>query len=262
MTTRKLLIVMVAANLLIVGLVTVMFQTGGLLAGSAPRSAGDGSTTHDPSLFPVVPQTMNYQGILKDSLEDPLNGRYDLTFAIYRWDSGLGWVSDWSETQSGVDVTDGLFNVELGSVNPLNGGIFEGVWSLGSGALELGVAVDGGTELSPRAPLVTVPYAYRAEYVNRFPSPHYDSGWQTIANDEFKTFTHNLGGSVDNYIVDLQFKKDDGTIHQAYYGMDYDDAGLIFGAYWWDLTTTQIQVRRGFNDPIVPNVRVRIWRID
>ncbi len=49
--------------------------------------------------------------------------------------------------------------------------------------------------------------------------PAYDSGWVYLGQDEAKTLTHNLGGNVDNYVVDMQYYANsvDG-INLRYYG--------------------------------------------
>jgi len=123
---------------------------------------------------------MNYQGILKDSGGTPLAGSHDLGFTIYRWNqSTSSYYSVWTEAHNDVAFTNGLFNVTFGDEGtPLRGDVFTGMGTntVLEGNLELGVKVDGGAELSPRTTLRSVPYAYRAEYVNRFPAPHYDSG--------------------------------------------------------------------------------------
>jgi hypothetical protein len=268
MTTRKVFTIMFVANLLTVVLVTAAFQAGGIVASPAPRTVGDAerAAAHDPNLRYTVPTTMSYQGILKDSSGNPLNGTHNLTFTIYWWQvtPSTQWINVWSETQNNVQVTNGLFNVELGSVNPLTSGdIFTGEYTLNAdeGSLRLGIRVDSGTEL-PRIPLVTVPYAFRADYVNRFPTPHWNSGWYTIAQGEAKTWTHNLGGNVDNYVVDMQFKGPSGGIHHEHYGGGYDNIGGWYGAYWHSLTTSQIKVFRASGDWAVEQVRVRIWRIE
>jgi len=31
--------------------------------------------------------------------------------------------------------------------------------------------------------------------------PNYDSGWVSVAQDQAKTLTHDLGGDTDNYVV-------------------------------------------------------------
>lgn len=265
MTTRKLFTIMLVANLLTVALVTAAFQAGGIVASPAPRPASDEATAFDPNLAPFVPWYMNYQGILKDNSGNPLTGQHNLIFTIYSWNQYISsYENVWTETHNNVPFTNGLFNVRLGTQgSPLYGSVFAGMGENGvwHGDLVLGIRVDGGAELSPRISLGTVPYAHRAEYVNRFPAPHYNSGWQAIAQNQLKTFTHNLGGNVDNYVVDVQFK-DAGGVHQAYYGWDHDDLAGDKGAYWGGLTTTSIYVWRAANDLGVVQVRVRIWRIE
>ena len=87
--------------------------------------------------------------------------------------------------------------------------------------------------------------------------PDYDSGWVSLAQDESKTLTHNLGGNTDNYIVNLTFKTSETAgINQLYYGgvdfgakppygMNEDDR---VGAYWRDLTNASISVYRRAED--------------
>jgi len=41
-----------------------------------------------------------------------------------------------------------------------------------------------------------------------FPRPDFDTGWYPILPGASATFTHGLGGDVNNYFVDLQFKSD------------------------------------------------------
>jgi hypothetical protein len=223
---------------------------------------------YDPLLNPSVPWYMNYQGVLKDSSGNPLTGQYDLTFTIYRYEQGVGYASTWSETHNDVQLTNGLFNVALGTEgNPLSGNTFTGMGVNGTwdGDLALGISVDGGAELSPRVSLGSVPYAHRAEYVNRFPTPHYDSDWQSISAGTTLSLTHNLGGDPDDYVVDLQFKNTgigDFGVHQWFYGVDYDNVGQNWGAAWHNLTGTSIKVTRGDDDGRADQVRVRIWRID
>jgi hypothetical protein len=68
-----------------------------------------------------VPNLLNYQGRLTDPSGNPKNGTFTMQFALYDAATGgnqLPSGSPWSETQS-VTVTDGVFNVLLGSVTPL-----------------------------------------------------------------------------------------------------------------------------------------------
>jgi hypothetical protein len=96
-----------------------------------------------------------------------------------------------------------------------------------------------------------------------FPKPDYNSGWYTISQNEEKTFTHNLYGDYNDYVVDLMFNDANGHHHKFYGGEQYDpdDFDAVRGAYWHDLTSTQIKVTRRSHDGYVNEVRVRIWVI-
>jgi hypothetical protein len=101
----------------------------------------------------AVPKTINYQGRLSDSEGVPVNGTVSMTFAIYNAPTGGELL--WSETQSSVTVTDGAFSVALGSVTLFTVTFDEEYY--------LGVKVGGDAEMTPRAALVSVPYALRAK---------------------------------------------------------------------------------------------------
>jgi len=96
--------------------------------------------------------------------------------------------------------------------------------------------------------------------------PAYDSDWWPIAPGTTLTLTHDVGGNVNNYVVDVEFKDPDGqlAVHQA--GLGGDFLGLPgaptaeHGAHWQRLTNTTIQVVRQQYDPYVGQVRVRIWQ--
>jgi hypothetical protein len=106
--------------------------------------------------------------------------------------------------------------------------------------------------------------SYSGALVGAFPRPAYDSGWTGITQGHSDPFTHSLGGSIDNYIVDLTCKS--GAPYNVNgYGvggdMWYEPIGnyYYYGAYWYNLTTSTITVTRGDNDDSCGWVRVRIW---
>jgi hypothetical protein len=71
------------------------------------------------ALTAEIPSMINYQGILTNDNGTVVNdGNYNLSFSIY--DAASGGSALWSETHSGVEVTQGLFNIMLGSVTPLD----------------------------------------------------------------------------------------------------------------------------------------------
>lgn len=101
------------------------------------------------------------------------------------------------------------------------------------------------------------------------PKPTYDSGWQPVAKGLTKQLVHNIGGSPDDYIVDLQFEDTSlafaiGINQRCYGGCDLGHNDSIYrnsrmGAYWRKLTNSTIEVGREIDDDFAHNVRVRIW---
>lgn len=101
----------------------------------------------------AVPSTIAFQGFLADASGLPIEGAVALDLALYN--TALGGSAIWSEHQAGVTVSEGVFAVALGHVNPLTMDLFDG------SPLWLGVDVDSTGEL-PRTSLQTAPFAFRA----------------------------------------------------------------------------------------------------
>jgi len=101
-----------------------------------------------------VPGLIGYQGTLADAYGVALDTTVAMTFSIYT--DSLGGTQVWTETQSAVEVGNGLFNVLLGRVNAIEDTVFNGPnrW--------LGVQVGGDAELAPRQRMASVAYAMRA----------------------------------------------------------------------------------------------------
>jgi len=102
-----------------------------------------------------VPKTMSYQGMLTDASDKPINGNYDLTFRLYSVQNGGSWL--WSETHNSANVNKGIFNVILGSKNPLNLPFDVKYW------LEVQV---GTNPESPRIELTSSPYSLNSQNVS------------------------------------------------------------------------------------------------
>jgi hypothetical protein len=104
-----------------------------------------------------VPAKMSYQGVLTDGSGAPVaDGNHCLVFKLYSVSTAGSAL--WTETQATVNTTNGVLTVVLGSVTSINIAC--------DGALWLGIAVDGGGELTPRIELTTSPYAFQAETVD------------------------------------------------------------------------------------------------
>ena len=102
--------------------------------------------------------TISYQGRLADSGGIPLTGKYNLEFRIY--DVPAGGTPLWTEMWTGansVDVSDGLFNVMLGSIDNTLASAIEG-----HDELYLGITVGTDDEMEPRVQLGSVPFSMQA----------------------------------------------------------------------------------------------------
>ncbi|MEQ8553360.1 MAG: hypothetical protein RIC06_22180 [Cyclobacteriaceae bacterium] len=111
-----------------------------------------------------VPSAINFQGNLTDPLTGNaiVDGSYDMNFALF--DADVLGSQLWSESQLGVSVQSGLFNVILGSVNQLEPFVFDQpVW--------LEITVSGET-LSPRIELAATAYSINSANTQSYESPY------------------------------------------------------------------------------------------
>lgn len=98
-----------------------------------------------------------------------------------------------------------------------------------------------------------------------FPRPNYDSGWQAYTPGQVRTFTHSLGGTLDNYVVDLMARAGTARTVRGMGGMEYiRDTGSAYvrefkGFCYQELSTSSIQVVRYGDDNYIDQIRVRIW---
>jgi hypothetical protein len=189
--------------------------------------------------FADVPSQISYQGTLTDSTGNPITGTRSMLFKLYS-DSTGGDYPLWSETQSSVEIANGLFSVQLGSVNPLSPTIFNGStrW--------LAIQIDPDTEdLTPRQPMITVPYGFRsadADHAVYADTANYsmvgtpDDDWQISGNNIYRE-TGNVGIGTSAPVAGLEVASGDsiqvklggafniGTNLQGYklYISDYDN---------------------------------------
>lgn len=108
--------------------------------------------------YAAVPNTVMFQGYLTDTSGVPLSGSHNLTFTIYDVDAAYTATAIWTSTVSGISVTNGVVNVELGgpgqTVLPAN--------TFSTGDRYLGIAIDGGAEMTPRQKITSVGFALKA----------------------------------------------------------------------------------------------------
>ncbi len=102
--------------------------------------------------------TIAYQGRLADSSGAPLTQTVNMGFRLYSAASGGAplWEEQWTGANS-VQVSDGLFNVMLGSLTPIP----QNVITVNTN-LFLGITVGTDSEMSPRVQLGSVPFATQA----------------------------------------------------------------------------------------------------
>ncbi len=104
-----------------------------------------------------IPRTINYQGYLTTASGVAVTGDVQMTLKIYLTDSAQLPIR--SETHASVVVTNGVFNVRIGS---------DAASPLGTSFLSpyfLGVTVGTDPEMMPRRPLSSAPYAVTAENI-------------------------------------------------------------------------------------------------
>ncbi|MBP7963347.1 MAG: hypothetical protein KBG20_15840 [Caldilineaceae bacterium] len=103
--------------------------------------------------------TIAYQGRLADSDGTPLTDTLNMSFRLYGQVSGgvALWTEQWTGS-NGVQVSDGLFNVMLGSLDPIP----QNIIITSNDNLFLGITVGTDGEMSPRVQLGSVPFAVQA----------------------------------------------------------------------------------------------------
>ena len=100
-----------------------------------------------------IPRTFSYQGALTQDGSPVSDGNHTITVSLYQEMSGGSPM--YSETQS-VQVTGSVFSMIVGSSTPIPASLdfSQEYW--------LSLSIDGGTEMTPRTALTSVPYAMRS----------------------------------------------------------------------------------------------------
>lgn len=162
----------------------------------------------------AVPGQVAYQGLLLDSGGAPVTGVVSLTARLF--DAETGGTSVWTESHPAVDVLDGVYSVDLGSITPLSSAI------LVSGLVYLEIQIDSET-LAPRQRLLAVPYALEAEHaanVGGFSSQYFTQMLQHV------DFDGNAPGNLDPR-EGLGDADNDGQAN--FLDADNDNDGLLDG---------------------------------
>ena len=166
-----------------------------------------------PPAEAAIPHLISYQGRLTNAAGQPITGSRPVSFRLY--DAGSGGSLLWQESHSSVTVTDGVFEVLLGSVNALNLPFDKQYY--------LATQVGSDAEMTPRQQITSSGYAYKAKiaedsdtldgfHASATPEANkllaldsnaklpisaifktYDSGWFPVSTNSTYTKTHNLG---------------------------------------------------------------------
>ena len=136
------------------------------------------------SIYSQVPNTLSWQGIVQDNNGANLDGQFNITTRLF--DVSSGGTALWTETQNNVQISDGLANLTLGEITPLNISFDTQLW--------LEVQVGAGTPL-PRIKLTSVPYALFSASSNP-----YNEG--TGINISGNTISATLGTSISTGELD------------------------------------------------------------
>ena len=100
---------------------------------------------------------INFQGKLVNlNGTNVTDGTYSIVFSIYNVASGG--VAIWTETQASTSVTNGIFQINLGSVTPLPGSV-----DFNTDNIYLGMKVGADAEMTPRIQFTSVPQAFNSE---------------------------------------------------------------------------------------------------
>ncbi len=100
--------------------------------------------------YAQVPRLVHYQGELKNEDGTAMNGTVNLDFAIYK--SPMADTPLWSEIHKNVGISEGKYEVMLGSQNPLNLSYYE---------YFLDVRQSGQESRQPRVRIVGSGYNFR-----------------------------------------------------------------------------------------------------
>ncbi|MEI6209642.1 MAG: hypothetical protein WCP20_22900 [Desulfuromonadales bacterium] len=107
-----------------------------------------------PTIVVAVPNIMSYQGKLNDRAGNPINGSKNITFTIY--DVASGGTALWTETQN-VVITNGILNVELGSVAVIPDSLFN------SDNRYIGIKIGTDSEMTPRQRITSGAYSFKSK---------------------------------------------------------------------------------------------------
>ena len=188
-----------AGTIIVVALMLVAYS-----AWAAPAAAPTGPG--------AVPGVISYQGNLTDAAGEPVHDDVDMTFRFY--DGPDGGTALWREAHTGdnaVPVRSGLFNVLLGSLEPIPATVCN------SSAVYLGLTVGSDPEMTPRGAVGMVPYALVAQRA---------FGLSAADGNPADAVTVNDDGQVTSPAIEIQWQNEDARLRFVDPGNDWYSMGI------------------------------------
>lgn len=155
----------------------------------------------------ATPNLISYQGKL-DRDGSPFTGTASMEFALFETETGS--TPFWNEIQS-VTVTDGIFNVLLGSVTELPALPTDGCW--------LEVVIDG--DALPRQQITSVPYSQIADQAYSYYQTVEDTAMDYTCPADgillvgYWLIGEGLNNSISLYVDDIQIVGPQGSNMRA-----------------------------------------------
>jgi hypothetical protein len=174
-----------------------------------------------------APDSLSFQGFVTNDSGTPIDDpSIAMTFTLYR-----GGVSIWEEMHPGVAVDSGRFNVILGGITPLDTVAF-------NAPFELGIAVGGNPEMSPRTPLTAAAYAKALPgmytfYRNRSGDATYNvvggASHNSVGPGVVGATIGGGGGLIGGFVVPNEVNGDLGTVSGGSYNRANGDYSTVAG---------------------------------
>lgn len=160
-------------------------------------------------LYAQTPQLLNYQGKLVNKDGTTPSGTFSIIFSIYS--DSAGTTDLWREAQPIVSVTNGIFNILLGSVIPFPDDLFTS-----EGERYLGIKVGTEPEMRPLFQLTSVPFAIHANSATSLSSTPVAARWYATNHEAqgpvnyqwgmeiFNTDPNSLSVTSDGYEIEVK----------------------------------------------------------
>ncbi|MGA7304878.1 MAG: hypothetical protein WBW88_08385 [Rhodothermales bacterium] len=153
---------------------------------TAPAATEESGNVQTAAAAVNAPLYISFQGYLEDD-GSPATGTHDFVFRLK--DFPTAGLTKWTESQHNVVVTDGIYNVLLGSASSLGNVDF-------NDELWLSIEVDGGDELLPRPQIVASPYSIMSLEALDLRLPAVISGTANVDGTKLLRITNNGTGDV------------------------------------------------------------------